>query len=297
MRESTKLALLLFGGVLTAAGCASLAAAVWSAEHVKSISPAMLAIPGYLVLLLGIAVIVYGGFQRVDPPLAAIELPNNLRYPVVLQGKPDGSLSRWLWLIKWLLALPHYVVLFFLSIAFFVLTIVAFLSILVAEYYPESLFETNVGILRWWWRVGFYSYDALGTDRYPPFTLRDVDYPARLNVAYPQRLSRWLVLVKWWLLAFPQLLIVGVFGSGALWTSGPEGTHGHGPGGLLQLLVIFAAVCLLVIGRYPNDIFDFVMGLNRWVYRVFAYVALMRDEYPPFRLDLGATETPASTAR
>src|SRR3954467_1358570 len=132
-------------------------------------------------------------------------------YPIRLEGELDPPLSRWLWLVKWVLAIPPFFVLFFPWIAFLVLCVVAFFAILITGRYPRGIFDFNLGVLRWTWRVCFYTYNALGTDRYPPFTLADVaGYPARLDVDYPQALSRGLVLVKWWLLALPQYLIVGV---------------------------------------------------------------------------------------
>src|SRR6476660_7022794 len=175
-------------------------------------------------------------------------------YPLQLSGELAPSLSRGLWLVKWLLAIPHFVVLFFLWVAFVVVSVVAFFAILVSRRYPRGLFDFNVGVLRWSWRVGFYSYSALGTDRYPPFTLKDVpDYPARLEVAYPERLSRGLVLVKWWLLALPQYLVVAVFSGG--WGSAAAGSHRWAlSGGLIGLLVLIAAIVVLFSGTYPRGL-------------------------------------------
>lgn len=195
-------------------------------------------------------------------------------YPVSVEGELDPALSRGLWLIKWLLTVPHYILLAVLWAALVVATIIAFFAILFTGRYPRGLFDFNVGVLRWTWRVAYYSYSALGTDRYPPFSLQPVDYPATLEVRYPEHLSQGLVLVKSWLLSIPHLLVVGVF----------EGGVGPRYGGLNGLLVLFAAAALLFAGRYPLDIFQLVLGINRWTYRVAAYVLLMRDEYPPFRL-------------
>jgi uncharacterized protein DUF4389 len=219
-------------------------------------------------------------------------------YPLRLEGELDPHVSRWLWLFKWLLVIPHAIVLVFLWIAFVALSVVAFFAILFTGRYPRPIFAFNVGVLRWTWRVVFYSYSALGTDRYPPFTLADVpDYPARLHVEEPQSLSRGLVLVKWWLLALPHYLVVAVFAGGA-W-AGLNAANDHGAltsgGGLIGLLVFVAGVVLLFTGRYPKAIFDFVMGMNRWVFRVVAYAALMTDAYPPFRLDQGGEEPEPDT--
>jgi hypothetical protein len=215
-------------------------------------------------------------------------------YPLRIDGTLDGRLSRGLWLVKWLLAIPHFAVLFFLWIALLATTVVVFFAILFTGRYPRSLFDFNVGVLRWSWRVGFYTYSALGTDRYPPFTLEDVpDYPARLEVDYPQELSRGLALVKWWLLAIPHYLIVAVF-TGAGWTAwaGRDDWGFFSLGGLIGLLVLIAAVVLTFTASYPKAIYDFVLGMNRWVFRVAAYALLMTDRYPPFRLDMGGQEPP-----
>ncbi len=196
-------------------------------------------------------------------------------YPVSVEGTLDETLNRWLWLVKWLLIIPHLVVLSFLWVGFVLVSIAAFFSILFTGRYPRELFDFNVGVMRWTWRVAFYSYSALGTDKYPPFSLTTRDYPANLEVEYPEHLSRGLVLIKWWLLAIPHYLVVSFFHGGSGQWSG---------GGLVGLLAIFGAVRLLFTGRYPSDIFELIMGFNRWSLRSLTYVALMRDEYPPFRL-------------
>jgi len=221
-------------------------------------------------------------------------------YPVRVDGGPDPEgVSRWLWLVKWVLLVPHLVVLLFLWLAFYAVGIVAFFAILITGRYPRPLFDFNVGVLRWSWRVHYYGYGALATDRYPPFALQDApDYPAHLEVRYPERLSRGLVLVKWWLLALPQYVIVGIFVGGGLWL-GMQGTHASNSwasGGLVGLLVCIAGIVVLFTGRYPRPLYDFILGMDRWVLRVAAYAALMTDRYPPFRLDQGGTDPGSAPA-
>ncbi|WP_345514437.1 DUF4389 domain-containing protein [Phytohabitans houttuyneae] len=255
---------------------------------------AALAVAGLPLLAAGVVIMLIALKGTAPPDLAADREPAVVpgSYPVRLDGHLDAGLSRWLWLVKWLLVLPHLFVLALLWLAFVPLTIVAGVAILFTARYPRAIFDFNVGVLRWTWRVCYYGYSALATDRYPPFSLAsDPAYPADLTVAYPQRLSPGLVLVKWWLLAIPHYIVVALFTGG--WAGGwgwQQDQWRVAAGGLVGVLVVVAAVVLLFSGRYPQPIFDFVMGMNRWCYRVFAYAALMRDEYPPFRLDGGGTD-------
>jgi hypothetical protein len=218
-------------------------------------------------------------------------------YPVRVEARLDRPLSRWLWLVKWFLAIPHFMVLALLWVAFVLLSIGAFFAILFTGRYPRGIFEFNLGVLRWTWRVHYYTFGALATDRYPPFTLEDVpDYPARLDIPYPEHLSRGLVLVKWWLLAIPHYIVVGIFLGGGTWAAFQADHRGvdFARGGLVGVLVCIAGVVLLFTGRYPQQIYDFVLGMDRWALRVAAYAGLMTDEYPPFRFDMGG-EDPGGT--
>lgn len=188
---------------------------------------------------------------------------------VRVRGAIDAPSNR-LWLVKWcVLAVPHYPILIGLYLVYPLVVLAAGVAILFTGRYPRPLFDFNVGVLRWSWRVMNYRFPMNTTDRYPPFTLRPrADYPGDLEVDYPAQLSRAAVLVKW-LLALPQIIMC--------WAM-------EAP---LQVLCVISAVRLLARGTVSPDIFDLLMGIVRWRYRVAVYVSLMSDEYPPFRMDLG----------
>jgi hypothetical protein len=242
---------------------------------------ALLAIVIALVLIIGGAV----GLGRGIAAGASQEADRVGNEPSRLTGHLDPALSRWLWLVKWVLVIPHYIILALLWIAFLVVTVAAGFAILFTGRYPASLFQFTVGVLRWNWRVAFYAYGVLGTDHYPPFTLARTDYPAELDVAYPLKLSHWKVLFKSWLFALPQLLIVAAL-------TGSAASSSTASISLLSLLVCIAAIILLFTGVYRLGIFDLLMGINRWTVRTITYAALMSDKYPPFRLDQGPLDPP-----
>jgi hypothetical protein len=188
-------------------------------------------------------------------------------YPVELAGEYQERVNRVLWLIKWQLVIPHAIVLWFLSIPTILTIPVAWVAIIIMGRYPSFLWGYHTGLLRWTWRVNFYSYGAGATDRYPPFSFQSRDdYPADFNIEYPETLSRLSTLFRW-LLVIPHWIIIYFLGA------------------IADILVFFALVIVLFSGRYPESLFDIIMGMNRWVYRVNAYGWLLVDEYPPFSFD------------
>ncbi|MDH3684425.1 MAG: DUF4389 domain-containing protein [Acidimicrobiia bacterium] len=235
------------------------------------------------------------GADPSSPGAQPVALVGESASPVSVNAQLDPQLSRWMWLVKWILAIPHFIVLVFLWIAFVVLTVVAGVAIVFTGSYPRGLFDFNVGVLRWSWRVSYYATTGgIGTDEYPPFSLHpEPGDAATIDVVYPERLSRGLVFVKWFL-AIPHLIIVAILSGGSVsWLAFNGDSLKFDPlsgGGVLGLLVLVAGVFLLFTERYPQGLFDLIVGLNRWIYRTVAYVGLMTDDYPPFRLDQGGSE-------
>ncbi|MEU4835597.1 DUF4389 domain-containing protein [Streptosporangium sp. NPDC023615] len=199
--------------------------------------------------------------------------------------------------MKWLLLIPHYLVLLVLWVAFAALTLIAYVAVLVTGRYPPAIFAFNVGVLRWSWRVGFYGYQVLGTDRYPPFTLAEVpDYPAGLLIDGPPRPPRRQPLVAW-LFAIPHILILSVLTATGGWQLfGDDADANVASFSLVGIVVLIVALSLAARGRAPRGLHDLLVGVARWSLRVVAYVALLSAQYPPLRLDQGDTEPPLDQA-
>lgn len=188
--------------------------------------------------------------------------PPNPDYPVRLDVDRPASLSRLLIFVKWLLLIPHYVVLYVLGIVAWFALVLAFFAVLITGRYPRALFDFVVGFERWRARVG--SYLLLQTDAYPPFTFADdPGYPVRLQVDYPERVARWRPIVHW-LLVIPALIVASVVGLIAF------------------VAAIIAWFAILITGRYPEALFDTVTIALRWGARTTLYTYWAVERYPPF---------------
>ena len=200
------------------------------------------------------------------------DAPTARPYPVRVDFDYPERLSRLLIFVKWLLAIPHYIVLILYGIVAWFAAIAAWLIILFTGNVPRGLFDFILGLDRWGLRVS--AYVALLTDEYPPFTNQPADYPARLEYEYSEKLSRGLIFIKW-LLVLPPIIVLVFYGIAVLFVS------------------IAAWFVILFTAKYPQGLFDFVAGFFRWQMRVTIYSGqwgeynpyiggLLCDEYPPF---------------
>jgi len=184
-------------------------------------------------------------------------------YPLRFDVEYPERLSRLLIFFKWLLAIPHFLILYALSAVVSIITFIAFFAILFTKRYPQGLFDFVVNIYRWQANVGAYIF--LLRDEYPPFSWDAGKYPVTFEVDYPEQLSRWLIFVKW-LLVIPNLIVF-----------------------LLVLIVAYvvetiAWFAILFTGGIPRGLFNFLVGAARWSFRLNAYTNLLRDDYPPFSM-------------
>ena len=184
-------------------------------------------------------------------------------YPLRYDVEYPEKLSRWLIFVKWLLAIPHFFILYALSIAAGVITLIAFFAILFTKRYPRGLFDFVVNISRW--NANVMAYVGLFRDEYPPFSWEAGEYVVTFEVDYPAEMNRWLPLVKW-LLAIPHVIVLGLLFIAAF------------------VVWVVAWFAILITGQFPRGLFDFLVGIHRWNYRVNLYTNLLCDEYPPFSL-------------
>jgi hypothetical protein len=165
-------------------------------------------------------------------------------------------------LVKWLLLLPHYVVLIFLGIAAFVAVVISWFAVVFTRRYPRGLYDFVVGVHRWGWRVQAYLF--LMVDPYPPFTIADdPEYPARFDLDYPEEIDRWRPVVQW-LLIIPYAFIAGILA----W--------------LAEILALFAFFTILFTERFPEGMFNIALVGLRWQARALVYGEWLVTRYPPW---------------
>lgn len=185
-------------------------------------------------------------------------------YPARLDVEHQDSYTRLLPLVKWLLAIPHWIVLTVLAVVAIVVAVIAWIATVITGRYPRGLFNFLVGVGRWNANVTSYLY--LMTDRYPPFSLAQVDgHPVQFEIDYPEdgRIARWRPILHW-LLAIPAAIVLYVISIVAF------------------LVLIIAFFAILFTKRFPRGLFDVALVYLRWNTRVTAYILWMTPKYPPF---------------
>lgn len=195
-----------------------------------------------------------------EPPAAVPPAPGI--YPATADIVHQDDYQRFMPLVKWLLAIPHYIVLVVLGIGAWFAMLYAAFAILFTGTYPRGVFDYVVGVYRWGWRVG--AYVMLMTDEYPPFALSaDEGTTTSLSIEYPEHVDRWRPFVQW-LLAIPYLIAAGVLGY------------------LAALMSFFAFFTILFTRKFPFGLFELALISLRWSVRGNAYAYFMVTRYPPW---------------
>lgn len=189
--------------------------------------------------------------------------PEASGYPLRFDVEYPENLSRFLIFIKWILALPHLLVLYIVGLIAGLMLFISWFAILFTGRFPRGMFDFITNYLRWSANVNAYIY--LLRDEYPPFSGEPGKFPLTLEVDYPENLSRFLIFVKW-ILAIPHFIALVIIGL------------------IAYIMLIIAWFSILFTGTFPRGMFDFIVGTFRWSTRVTAYLYLMRDEYPPFSM-------------
>lgn len=190
-------------------------------------------------------------------------------YPAQLEFNADRHITRWRPLVQWLLAIPHLLIASALRSLRQVLTLISLFTVLFTKRIPRPLFDMIATTYRYEWRA--CSYAMFLHDDYPPFDFQPaaaddrIEPHTTLDITYPEDLNRWKPLYKWFL-AIPHYVVLVLLSIGAVFA------------------FIGSFFAVVFTGEYPNGIRNFLVGVYRYGLRVEAYVGLLTDTYPPFRL-------------
>ena len=199
----------------------------------------------------------------------ANDMAASIPYPAQVDFHGDAHITRWRPLVQWLLAIPQLVVASALRTVRQILILFSLFTVLFTKRIPRSLFDMITMSYRYEWRA--VSYALFMHEDYPPFDFQPasdddgVEPHTTLAIDYPEELDRWKPLYKW-ILAIPHYVVLLFLAIGAVVTT------------------VAGLIMVVITGEYPQGIRDFLVGVYRWALRVEAYVGLLTDAYPPFRL-------------
>ncbi len=186
-------------------------------------------------------------------------------YPITFTVESPESLSRWLWLIKWLLLIPHMIVLSILGFVAYFTLLATWFAILITGKRPKGMFDFHLGILRWSANVNAYGSHL--TDSYPGFSMdSDSAYPVQLHAEYKESASRLSTFFRYFL-AIPHWIVLTILSI------------------ILVFVWFFHVIVVLITGKPNAGAFKFIAGFNRWQNRANGYYWLLTDDYPPFSMD------------